>query len=83
MHRVAEHPMTQCGFGFTGIVITIVAEVHNFAPEFRLQPSRGLNFGIQIPPWKKTARLLAEANNRRSIHAMRGRTYSMEIQPSG
>jgi hypothetical protein len=41
-----------------------VVKENDFAPQFGLEPARGVNFGDEKPLWKKTARLLTKANQR-------------------
>jgi hypothetical protein len=42
---VAEHAMAQDDFRFAGIVVAVVIEEDNLAPDLRLQTPRGVQFG--------------------------------------
>ena len=57
--------MAQDGFGFARIVVAVVVEENDFAADLRLQPPGRLDFGKQEPSREKSARLLAETNDRR------------------
>jgi hypothetical protein len=45
-----------------------VAEVNDFAADFSLEPPGRLDFGKQEAPREKSARLLAETDDRCGIH---------------
>src|SRR5262249_45234944 len=69
LRRLVRLAMAQEGFRFARIVIAVVIEKNDFAAQFLLKPPRGLDFGEQKSPRKKTAGLLAEANDGRRGHA--------------
>ncbi len=49
---------------FARIMIAVVKEKDDFSSDFLLQTARGQNLSDQKSLWKKSARLLAETNNR-------------------
>jgi hypothetical protein len=68
LRRFAGLAMAEEGLGFARIMIAVVVEKNNFTTDFRLQPAGRLDFRSQEPFRKKSARLLAETNDRRGGH---------------
>jgi hypothetical protein len=62
--------LAQRGDGLARIVIAVVQEKDNLAADFLLQPARARDFGVKKSFGEKSARLLAEADDRRA-HALR------------
>ena len=61
--RLIGFAMAQDGLRLARVVVAVVAEINDFAADFRLQPPGRLDFGNQEPPREKPARLLAETND--------------------
>jgi hypothetical protein len=68
LRRLVRPAMAQNGSRLTRIVVAVVKKENNLAADFLLQPPGGLDFGDEKPFWKKPARLLAKADDRRVAH---------------
>jgi hypothetical protein len=61
--------VAESGYGFTRIMVAIMIEKDDPAAQFSLQPPGGLDFRKEKAPWKKAARLLAEADDGGGVHS--------------
>jgi hypothetical protein len=62
--RLTGLSMTKRRLRFPRIVVAVVKKENDRATDFRLEFSRGGELRIEKAAWKKTARLLAETNDR-------------------
>ncbi len=80
--RFAGLAMAEERLGFARIMVAVVAEENNFAAHLPLQPAGRLSFRKQEPSREKSARLLAEANDRRGGHDLDGAGADPGFGPS-
>jgi hypothetical protein len=66
----ASVAISQRGNRFSRIVIAVVQKENDLATNFLLEPACARDLGVKKSFWKKTARLLAETDDRRT-HAAR------------
>src|SRR5262249_55433780 len=65
----------QNGTCLARVMVAVVTEKDDFAADLFLQPASSRNFSEQESLWKKSARLLAETNNR-VIHGSERASYA-------
>ena len=64
--------MGQDGLGLARVVVAVVIEEDDLAAQFALEAAGGHYLGVKEPARKKAARLLTEANARRTHDKGRG-----------